>query len=625
MDLKEFLSHLDGVKGSGNQYSARCPAHEDRTASLSVSTGADGKILMKCHAGCEVRDIVAALGMEEKDLFPPTSAAVDFVRASPAAPAPPSGQWQEVAHYDYTDKQGGFLFRKIRWQTPQGKSFTWKHQEGGAWVKGRGKHPPVLYNLKAVAGADEVYLVEGEKDVETLRALGLVATSPPDGASSKWLEQYTRALEGKSVYIIQDNDEPGKAFAQKAAGALLGAAKCVKVIDLTKEWETLPEHGDATDAYQRAPDGFTLKLGALVAITSDFSPQNIDSGVVCIDEIKEKEVDWLVPGYIPKGGIVTIGADGGAGKSFVWCALIAAISSGKMPFILDKDDYRRFDGYRAEPQTTLFFSAEDDLETTLKKRLRINGANMKKILSIGLENQKLQEISFDSPYLRELIRVYRPALVVFDPIQAFVGKVNMIARNEMRQVMEPLIQLGKTYGCAFLIICHTNKRMGVFGRQRLADSSDVWDISRSVFLAGNTKEEGVRYLSHEKSNYGRLGRTVLFAIEGEGVVVNKGFTEKKDYDFMTEPSRKRETPAKEAAEDFLLDFLADGKEHSAKEINEAAEEKDFSKTTLKNVRAQLVNNGVLCVRKESQGKGSGVTYFYKLEDDCGGQPADMVI
>ena len=52
--LSEILSLLDGVTGSGNQYSARCPAHDDKRASLSISTGNDGRILLHCHAGCDI-------------------------------------------------------------------------------------------------------------------------------------------------------------------------------------------------------------------------------------------------------------------------------------------------------------------------------------------------------------------------------------------------------------------------------------------------------------------------------------------------------------------------------------------------------------------------------------------
>lgn len=69
MTLPEFLGQLDGVKGNGCQYSAKCPAHDDRHNSLSISCGTDGRILLNCHAGCEPKQIVDAMGLKMMDLY----------------------------------------------------------------------------------------------------------------------------------------------------------------------------------------------------------------------------------------------------------------------------------------------------------------------------------------------------------------------------------------------------------------------------------------------------------------------------------------------------------------------------------------------------------------------------
>ena len=70
MQLDDFLIRLEGVKRSGSGYSAKCPAHEDKVSSLSVKRGEDGKILLKCHARCTQEQVVAAMGLTMKDLFP---------------------------------------------------------------------------------------------------------------------------------------------------------------------------------------------------------------------------------------------------------------------------------------------------------------------------------------------------------------------------------------------------------------------------------------------------------------------------------------------------------------------------------------------------------------------------
>ncbi|WP_409302886.1 AAA family ATPase [Pseudomonas sp. KCJK8993] len=68
--LDLLLSRLEGVKLHGARYMARCPAHQDNSPSLSLSRGNDGRALVHCYAGCETRDVLAAVGLELRDLFP---------------------------------------------------------------------------------------------------------------------------------------------------------------------------------------------------------------------------------------------------------------------------------------------------------------------------------------------------------------------------------------------------------------------------------------------------------------------------------------------------------------------------------------------------------------------------
>jgi putative DNA primase/helicase len=93
----------------------------------------------------------------------------------------------------------------------------------GNWVWK--KHPQqILYHLQEVLDAPIVFLVEGEKDVETLRSYGFVATTNAGGARAPWLSQYTEALRGREVILIPDNDAPGRLRAKRIAQALLHSA-----------------------------------------------------------------------------------------------------------------------------------------------------------------------------------------------------------------------------------------------------------------------------------------------------------------------------------------------------------------------------------------------------------------
>lgn len=76
MSAEALLQRLDRVRHRGaDQWSARCPAHDDKGPSLSVKELSDGRVLLHCFAGCEVDEIVAAVGLEIAELFPPRPAA----------------------------------------------------------------------------------------------------------------------------------------------------------------------------------------------------------------------------------------------------------------------------------------------------------------------------------------------------------------------------------------------------------------------------------------------------------------------------------------------------------------------------------------------------------------------
>jgi len=200
--IKALLTRLRGVKGEGGQYSARCPAHDDRSASLSVGTGQDGRILLHCHAGCAPEAVAGALGLTLGELSPRRE-------ASP---------WDYEAVYSYTGADGKVVAQKLR---RPGKRFAWRRPDGnGGWIYDRKGVATPLYNLPSVAMADAVWVVEGEKDADTLIGQGFAATCNPDGAGrGKWQPQYTDALVGKDIVIIPDNDELGKAHAREIAGA----------------------------------------------------------------------------------------------------------------------------------------------------------------------------------------------------------------------------------------------------------------------------------------------------------------------------------------------------------------------------------------------------------------------
>ncbi len=341
--------------------------------------------------------------------------------------------------------------------------------------------------------------------------------------------------------------------------------------------------------------------------TYNFSDIKIPS-IISIKEIEEKEVSWLISGYIPRGQISIMGGDGGAGKTTVWCSIAAAISSGKKAFFEPIPE--QFE--QCEPQKVLFFSSEDSLEYTLKARLRKAGANMNNIYSVPLTDNYFNEIKFDSPVLEKLIAEVKPTLCIFDPLQSFIPPdIQMGKRNEMRNCLNRLIGLGEKYNCTFLIICHTNKQTGVYGRKRISDSADIWDIARSVFIVGETAEHK-RYLSNEKNNYAETGETAIFTIE-DGVAVFDNYSNKKDQDFVRERDyNSYQAPQRQDAEKFIIDFLRSGKKPT-KDLDEAANAAGISKKTMERAKTQLRKKKILQVKSEGYGN-TKIFYSYLLDN-----------
>ena len=329
-----------------------------------------------------------------------------------------------------------------------------------------------------------------------------------------------------------------------------------------------------------------------------------------IGEIQEKEPDWLISGYVPRYQITSLAGDGGSGKTTVWCALAAAVSAGKKTFLETLIPDRIDSVNPREPQKVLFFSAEDSAEYTLKRRLRKNGANLENIIFLDVADDRFQDVKFNSLFLEAILKEYCPALCIFDPIQAFVPPdIRMGDRNAMRNCLAPLIGYGEKYGTTFLIIEHANKQSGVWGRKRIADSADIWDISRSVIMAGETNRDGIRYLSHEKSNYDQTRQTVLYSIEDE-VICFKGYTSKKDKDFVAEAVHEtRGIQPRQEAKEFILDFLKDGEKEVA-ELDEMAKVNDISKNAMREAKSELRQEGK--TKMWSIGYGSEKKHFISL-------------
>lgn len=334
-----------------------------------------------------------------------------------------------------------------------------------------------------------------------------------------------------------------------------------------------------------------------------------------LDDFEEQDAKWLFKNWLPEGQITLLAADGGVGKTTIWCNLAAAVSNGNQSILDDEDTIR-------EPKTVLIFTTEDSISQKLKKKLRLAGANMKNIKALDLQQDKdgkaLSALVFGSADLNAVIRQFRPALCIFDPVQGFLSPdINMGSRNAMRTALAPLISLGEECGTTFLIICHSNKRKGAAGRDRIADSADLWDISRSVLMAGYTQEQGIRYLSNEKNNYAMLPQTILFSINDEGLAEKRGTTHKRDRDYMVEAAQTKAAsntaPQRDDCRQFILETLqaCEGNKIASSELLQVAKDEGYSKSTFQRTKDDMREHNEIIVKREGgTGRGGGTWYTY---------------
>lgn len=274
-----FFSKLDGCtpcKGKPYAFKARCPAHDDKIQSLSVRVGAKGQLYVRCHAGglCKLDTILAKMGCVMDDLFPDNKRFLKSERDSVMSRPP--------IVYQYRDADNRLLFEALR-KEPKGfmqrrpnpdfnPSEPVSRETNPEYIYNLEGINPVLYRLPELLSAlaktpdKTILVVEGEKDVETARMVGIVATTNPMGAG-KWRPEYSLSLKGANVVVIPDNDEPGKAHARTVCESLKGIARTVRYLELPG----LKDKEDFSDWWNNesgTADGKKLKLKGLVGNAS---------------------------------------------------------------------------------------------------------------------------------------------------------------------------------------------------------------------------------------------------------------------------------------------------------------------------------------------------------------------
>lgn len=330
--------------------------------------------------------------------------------------------------------------------------------------------------------------------------------------------------------------------------------------------------------------------------------------LVNVSDIEKERVEWLVPGYIPKGTITIIGGDGGLGKTSLWCNIASAISNGK-PCVLQEDN-----DFMYPHGEVIYFSGEDDTARVLRDRLEQNGANLDNIKTLPMDDDAFTSLSIGGALIEGIIEARRPMLVIFDPIQQFIKNADMSKRNDMRHTMTSLSKLGKKYGTTFILVMHTNKRdkIGSF-RDKLSDSADLWDIARSVLALGRN-QNNENFITHEKSSYSIRQNAILYHIENGKIIRDSIETERMTYvEFMGGKSKADKTDMRLQCKNVYLDLLSSEKQSVKKDLEDRLHSMGYSKNMIRQVYNDLIHEERIEATKTSGGKGQGIRTILTLK------------
>jgi 5S rRNA maturation endonuclease (ribonuclease M5) len=437
------IDKLGKVTKSNTGWTALCPAHADKSPSLSVSNG-DGKVLINCHAGCPPDAVLRAIGLDWPDLF-------DDAETTPA-------QSNTETKYRYVDAGGELLFEVIR---RPGKRFHQSPANGRTGPGAMQGVPLVLYRLPAVIEAatkrEKVYICEGEKDADRLTREGVTASTNPMGAGkwSKVADHAAETLAGVDVIVVQDRDDPGRAHAADVAQRLEGVAASVRIVE--------PLEGK--DVSDHLAAGRTLDELAPVDPTTETTDDagKADPPLPLADRIRARLLSTeqlrelpppepLIDGWLNVNSLAMMFGPSGAGKSFV--AIDMAMTVGSRRFWHSNDVTNGLVLYvvaEGTPGASLRSTAWETHHRTTSNVTWHPGA-----------------VNISDPAwataLAEVVAELKPVLVVIDTLARSIVGADENSSKDIGITVEHLEMIRNAAGCCVLIVHHAGKDVSKGGR-----------------------------------------------------------------------------------------------------------------------------------------------------------------
>jgi hypothetical protein len=506
------------IRESGSATMAQCPAHDDNNPSLSIGERKDGRgAILKCHAGCSHLDVLAALDLTESDLFDD-----DDLRKT-LAPT-----------QTYTYRNGRKNHRGI---DAEGKKTFWQEGSGDK----------SLYAVDLLKPKDTVYLCEGEKAADFLRAMGFAAVAT--GGSQRTCD--LDPLAGHVVIIIADRDDAGRKWARRYAELLQPIAQFVAIFQAKVDI-------DKADIVEHVAAGYgidELEPIPLVEPTNGHelngheAPKPIGRQIQwqTAAEIKDAVPVWAWEydgkGRIQLGTLALFAGRPGAGKSTAARWFAAQATRGLLE-----------GRWHDQPQQVAYIAtAEESTRYTITPGLRAAGADLGKIHypSVYHDGESTQLLSIlDEQMLIDYLLTHGITIVVVDPLMSTISAASDVNKNnEVRAQIQPWARIADAINGIVIGVAHLRKNNTGDVVSAVTGSSAFGEVARAIFGFAKNPMDDTRVMSQHKNSTGYEDLSLAYEIVSAPVVVSTGETA----DFGT---FKIIGPSEITVEDILVDHGA---------------------------------------------------------------------
>jgi hypothetical protein len=450
-------------------------------------------------------------------------------------------------------------------------------------------------------------------------------------------------LKDRLLVILADNDDPGRAHAEKkAAFANAAGAASIKIVHFPE----LPLKGDVSDFI--AAGGIAEQLIDRASAAPLWKPRNGPAWsdlssepartnrsheadechlvMRCMADVQPEKIEWLWPGRIAIGKQTLIGGEPGLGKSQITAALAAAVTTGGA--------WPRDEG-RAPLGSVLILSAEDDAGDTIRPRLDAAGANVSAVHLVSAvrygdgNGRRTFNLQPDLSLLESAIAgIGDVRLVIIDPVSSYLGKTDSHKNADVRGTLEPLGDMASRLRVAVVSITHFSKGAGQSAVNSFIGSIAFVAAARAAFIVTrdpDNDEPTRRLFVQAKNNLALDSGGLAFRVEqhlvGGDIVASAIAWEHERIartadEILAANRQGQENPERTEAEEFLRDVLSAGPRPST-EIEAEAKGSGVSWRTIRRAQKTL---GIKPYRRAESGDGLGKSgrWYWSLpsgEDD----------